>query len=90
MPFNQTSRVRSAIVDVAEKPFRLADYFSGLLMGSEPRPDRTPMQGSAIVRGTVAMVQARPALGDNEIRSIPIPRIAPTHLRLSWCENTKS
>ena len=31
MPFNQTGRISKAIVAVAGKPFRLADYFSGLL-----------------------------------------------------------
>jgi hypothetical protein len=31
MPFNQTGRISRAIVAVAGKSFRLADYFSGLL-----------------------------------------------------------
>ena len=31
MPFNQTGQISRAIVAVAGKPFRLADYFSGLL-----------------------------------------------------------
>jgi cold shock CspA family protein len=31
MPFNQTGRISRAIDAVAGKPFRLADYFSGLL-----------------------------------------------------------
>ena len=31
MPFNQTAQISRAIVAVAGKPFRLADYFSGLL-----------------------------------------------------------
>jgi hypothetical protein len=33
MPFNQTGRISRAIVAVAGKSFRLADYFSGLLDG---------------------------------------------------------
>ena len=31
LPFNQTGRISRAIVAVAGKSFRLADYFSGLL-----------------------------------------------------------
>jgi DNA-binding protein H-NS len=49
MPFNQTGRISRAIDAVAGKPFRLADYFSGLLgyslaelVGTETRASRAP------------------------------------------------
>jgi len=39
MPFNQTGRISRAIVAVAGKSFRLADYFSGLLDRVWRKPD---------------------------------------------------
>jgi hypothetical protein len=44
MPFNQTGRISRAIVAVAGKSFRLADYFSGLLRKSCQRLVNTWMR----------------------------------------------
>jgi hypothetical protein len=49
MPFNQTGRISRAIVAVAGKSFRLADYFSGLLM------DKMAPSTASMANFTVAM-----------------------------------
>jgi len=54
MPFNQTGQISRAIVAVAGKPFRLADYFSGLL-----GPPAGPDPGAALWQGRWPLPEKR-------------------------------